>query len=83
MPHRMDRMVSFRLPAEDYQKFKLLCANNNCRSLSDLARTAMQHWLRYGFVNNAVNFEDRIGTLEQRLADLSSELHRHCSNGGH
>jgi len=42
---RMSRMVSFRLSKEEFERFKERCEATEAKSISDLARTAMHHWL--------------------------------------
>ncbi len=70
--HRMDRMVSFRLPEDEYQELRRLCEEANSRSLSDMARLAIQHWLEHGSVVTETRLEDKVLELEQRVSDLSN-----------
>ena len=39
---RRSRMVSFRLSEQEYESLLILCSSRGARSLSDLARDAMQ-----------------------------------------
>lgn len=62
---RKSKMVSFRLSQEEYQRFRALCAAQGVRSLSDLARTAMQ---------KLVAAESRADPLSLEVQDLRSQV---------
>ncbi len=68
-------MLSVRLSAEEYEKFRDLCLTAGIRSLSELARVAINH-----FVNQPAqavsqsSFEIRLSELEAKLHILSLEL---------
>jgi len=79
---RMGKMISFRVPEEDYQKLLRLCEETNVRSLSELGRIAMQHWLRHGSARSAVNLQRKVEELEQRVAELSAQLEVLCDAAG-
>ena len=61
-------MISFRLTAEEYDKFRELCFTNGIRSVSELARTA---------INLLLQQPGRVpqGTLESRVSELEGRLH--------
>lgn len=42
MNDRKSKMVSFRLSPEEYRQFRGACSSHGVRSISELARTAMQ-----------------------------------------
>lgn len=71
---RRSKMVSFRLSADEYARFRTICEARGIRSLSDLARTAVQRL--------AVSHEqsdplwDEVGALRMQLSFLSTELDR-------
>ena len=73
---RMEKMVSFRLSADEYQKLLRLCEDANSRSVSDVARTAIEHWLRYGSAVSANNLQQKVVELEHRVGELSTEVER-------
>ena len=62
------RMISFRLTAEEYDRFRELCYSNGIRSVSEMARTA---------INTMLSKPDRgpQGTLETRVSELESRVH--------
>jgi hypothetical protein len=67
-------MISFRLSPEEYESLQNLCAAQGVRSLSDLARTAMQK------LSNARNHSDplwdEVGGLRSEIRSLSLEVDR-------
>ena len=78
MPHqpRLERMISFRVTDEEYQQLKQLSEQANARSMSDIARAAMQHWLRHGSTVAPDNLQVKVLELEKRIAELSAQLDR-------
>ncbi len=65
---RRSRMVSFRLSPEEYARLQTVCSSQGIRSLSDLARTAMQRLIEHP--------SDEIGELKTQMKSLASELER-------
>jgi hypothetical protein len=61
-------MISFRLTAEEYDRFRELCYSNGIRSVSEMARTAINMML-------AQPTRAPQGALEARVSDLESRLH--------
>lgn len=63
-----NRMISFRLSAEEYEKFRELCFSSGIRSVSEMARVA---------INTLLQQPSRAGheSLEARVADLEGRLH--------
>jgi hypothetical protein len=61
-------MVSFRLSAEEYEKFREFCFTSGIRSVSEMARVA---------INTLLQEPTRAGheSLEARVADLEGRLH--------
>lgn len=62
-------MISVRLSAEEYEKFRELCLNAGLRSLSELARVAINH-----FVNQPARSVSQ-SSFDVRLAELEAKLH--------
>ena len=62
------RMISFRLTAEEYDRFRELCYSNGIRSVSEMARAAINTML-------SKPIEDRKETLETRVSELESRVH--------
>ena len=62
------RMISFRLTAEEYTRFRELCFTHGIRSVSEMARAA---------INMLLKEPDRVpeGALEVRVSELEGRLH--------
>jgi hypothetical protein len=72
--NRRSRMVSFRLSPEEYEKLQNVCAAEGVRSLSELARTALQRMIvprRPG-----QSFSREMGDMRLQIATLRSEIDR-------
>jgi hypothetical protein len=61
-------MVSFRLSEQDYQKLLNLCGSRGARSLSDLARDAVQDLL------GASNGSEFQGSVESEVRKLNGRI---------
>jgi hypothetical protein len=61
-------MVSFRLTAEEYDKFREACITQGIRSVSEMARAAI-----YTLLQQPARASD--GVLETRVAELEGRLH--------
>ncbi len=74
------RMISFRLTAEEYDRFRELCYSNGIRSVSEMARAAINLMLSQPKRAPHEALETRVSELESRLHLLSQEvkkLHQH------
>jgi hypothetical protein len=71
---RKSKMISFRLSPEEYQGLKDTCMLQGVRSISDLARTAMQTLIASG--GEAVPLSDEVRDLRNRVRALSLQLDR-------
>lgn len=71
---RMSRMVSFRLSEGEFEKFRKLCETTEAKSISDLARTAMHHWLAKGPSVWESSLQTRVRELEVRVGSLTAEV---------
>lgn len=70
---RRDKMISFRLSADEYEAFKLACSRVGTRSLSELARVGLQQV----FMNHEDGgINDRLSRLRERIEVLTMELER-------
>jgi hypothetical protein len=67
-------MVSVRLSHEEYSRFQTICESRGIRSLSDLARTAMQRM--EASHDGADPLWHEVGTLRNQIRGLSLELER-------
>jgi hypothetical protein len=68
---RRSRMVSFRLSEQEYENLLTLCSSRGARSLSDLARDAMQALLHDGDRDGLPSLVQR---LRKRMDDLDLEV---------
>ena len=72
---RRCRMVSFRLSEQEYQHLITLCTERGARSLSDLARDAMQGLLiTEDHKGNGLRTE--VEKLTERIEEFERELKR-------
>ena len=71
---RKSKMVSFRLSSEEYELYRRACVAAGLRSLSELARAAMQHVVGEG--NGKMPVDDQLRDLREKVQCLSSEVHR-------
>jgi len=68
------RMISFRLTAEEYNRIHELCFAQGARSVSELARVALNMLLAQPERAQRETLESRVGELEGRLHMLSLEV---------
>ena len=74
---RKSRMISFRLSDEEYEHLVNLCQTQGARSLSDLARAAMQSLITNGGNGNGTaDIEERISHLDGRVKVLDRAVER-------
>lgn len=69
-------MISFRLTAEEYERFRELCSTCGTRSVSELARAAINTLLRQPAQVPAETLENRVAELEGRVNMLRSEFRK-------
>jgi hypothetical protein len=67
-------MISFRLTADEYDRFHELCSACGTRSVSELARTAINALLKQPAHAPSDAIESRVAELEGRVNILRSEL---------
>lgn len=75
------RMISFRLTAEEYEKFRELCFAQGIGSLSEMARAAINMLLQQPARAPQEALESRVTELEGRLHMLALELKKLSQNG--
>ena len=73
-PMRKNKMISFRLSPEEYASFQTACVSKRMRSLSEMARTAVQRMI----VLEEGDFSpiDEVRSLQYRIRVISTELDR-------
>jgi hypothetical protein len=69
-----NRMISFRLSAEEYEKFRELCFSSGIRSVSEMARVAINTLLQQPTRAGQESLEARVADLEGRLRILALEI---------
>lgn len=69
MIDRKSKMVSFRLSPEEYRQLRDACSSHGVRSISELARTAMQ---------SLVTTDGHPAPLHQQLQELRDRLNHLC-----
>lgn len=74
-------MISFRLTAEEYDKFRELCFARGIRSFSEMARAAINLLLQQPACAPQEALESRVAELEGRLHVLALELKKNHSVG--
>jgi hypothetical protein len=67
-------MISFRLTAEEYDRFRELCFTRGARNISELARAAINSLLKQPEQLPEVALASRVTELEGRVNMLSSQL---------
>lgn len=75
------RMISFRLTAEEYDKFRELCFTQGVRSVSEMARAAMHLLVQQPARLPQEALESRVAELEGRLHMLALEMKKLTYNG--
>jgi hypothetical protein len=71
-----NRMISFRLSEEEFDRFRAICFNYGVRSVSELARTAINKLLEEPAQAQEQSLASRVADLEGRIRILSLELKR-------
>ncbi len=77
---RKSKMISFRLSPEDYVSLQTACALKGVRSVSDLARTAVQRMIASSEGINPVI--DEVRSLQHRVRLISMELDKLANTVG-
>jgi hypothetical protein len=74
-------MISFRLTAEEYEKFRELCFTQGIGSISEMARAAINMLLQQPARAPQEALESRVAELEGRLHMIALELKKLNQNG--
>jgi Ribbon-helix-helix protein, copG family len=69
-------MISFRLSAEEYDRFRELCSSLGSRSVSELARAAIHSLLNQTPPATGEGLECRVTELEGRVHMLGLEFRK-------
>jgi hypothetical protein len=86
--HRKTKMVSFRLSGDEYRLLQGACEKSGARSVSELARSAMQRIILDTGTIGADTAEANLRELQIKLDVLSTEVDRlsrlmHAGSGHH
>lgn len=71
---RRSRLVSFRLSEEEYQELCSACISSGARSISDLARTALDQWISSSNAADNCVFTSQMCALDAKVRQLRSEV---------
>ena len=72
--NRMSKMVSFRLSAEEFELFRDHCSAINARSVSEMAREAVHHYMENQQSDSDADLRTKVLTLESKIEVLESEV---------
>jgi hypothetical protein len=70
-----NRLVYFRVSEDEFQQFSGICDSAGARSISDLARVALQRMIRDG-ARGPGNLAARLEALETIMCGLDSKVHQ-------
>ena len=73
---RREKMVSIRLSEDEYRRLKEMTEAQGARSVSDVARSAMQLMLATFESAGGATIEERVQELDGRLTMLGDEVQR-------
>lgn len=69
-------MISFRLTAEEYDRFRQLCFEKGIPSVSEMARLAINMLLQHPVHASRDALESRVVELEGRIQHLAREVRK-------
>lgn len=71
-----ERLVYFRISEDEFRQFSSVCEQGGARSVSDLARNAVQRLIAEGQrQREGQEMEDKIRVLENLIAAVTEQLH--------
>jgi hypothetical protein len=82
---RRTKIVTFRVSQEEYHTLETACTAHRIRSISDLARDAVEQWIRGNGTNGAYSapvarpsalIDAELERVENRIQILAQELER-------
>jgi len=71
---RRSKMVTFRVSMDEYRSLEAACMARHVRSISELAREALQQWVRETAVSSQP--DGALQEVERRIQMLAEELDR-------
>ena len=71
-----ERLVYFRISEDEFRQFSSVCEQGGARSVSDLARNAVQRLIAEGQrQREGQELEERMRVLESLIAAVTEQLH--------
>ena len=71
-----ERLVYFRISEDEFRQFSSVCEQGGARSVSDLARSAVQRLIAEGQrQREGQEMEEKIRVLENLIAAVTEQLH--------
>jgi len=71
-----ERLVYFRISEDEFRQFSSVCEQGGARSVSDLARNAVQRLIADGQrQREGQELEDKMRVLENLIAAVTEQLH--------
>ncbi len=82
------RVVYFRVSEDEFHDFSEMCQSANARSISELARSAMQRMMKERtevelFADRLKNLDELMFRVNQKLVEMSELINKNTQNGSH
>ncbi len=71
---RRTRLIRFRVSPEEYESLSQFCASSGARSLSDLARSALQERMRSQTTAHEAGLIEELRKVDQTLREMSGQI---------
>jgi len=68
------RLVYFRVSDDEFKQYGELCKTAGARSISDLARSAMERMIRENTRHSSDEITERLCTLDEAIAELTGKI---------
>ena len=69
-----NRLIYFRVSEDEYQKYNHACASTGSRSISELARSAMESIVQHSDKHED-RLTERLSVIETLVSDLNRKVH--------
>lgn len=71
-----NRLVYFRVSEDEFERFNHVCELMGARSISDLARSAVQSMIQDGKNGHADRISEKLTALEAMVHELNCKVHQ-------
>jgi len=71
-----NRLVYFRVSEDEFERFNHICEAMGARSISDLARSAVQSMIQDSNNGHADRVTEKLTALEAMVNDLNDKVHQ-------